>query len=58
MDYKVTFAAQSQRDLFAIISFLAEKNPAAARKLGDSLLDAALSLAEFPCRGVGVRARP
>jgi plasmid stabilization system protein ParE len=58
MDYKVTFAAQSQRDLFAIVSFLAEKNPAAARKLDDSLLDAALSLAQLPRRGVAVQARP
>ena len=57
MDFKVTFAAQAGRDLFAIVSFLAQKNPAAARRLGDALLDTALSLAQMPNRGVVVRAR-
>jgi plasmid stabilization system protein ParE len=51
MDLKVTFAAQAERDLFAIVSFLAQKNPAAALRLGDALLDTALSLAQMPNRG-------
>ena len=34
MDYKVDFAKQTERDLFSITRFLAEKNPDFARRLG------------------------
>ena len=33
MDYRVTFAAQAERDLEKIVRFLAQKNPAAAERL-------------------------
>lgn len=58
MDYKVDFVTQTERDLFSITRFLAEKNPAAARRLGDSLIDAALSLGSLPRRGSAVKGRP
>jgi plasmid stabilization system protein ParE len=58
MDYKVDFATQTERDLFSITQFLAEKNPAAARRLGDALIDAALSLGSLPRRGGLVMGRP
>ena len=41
-----------------MVSFLAEKNPEAAERLGNELLDAALALTLFPRRGVPVRRRP
>ncbi len=58
MDYKVDFATQTERDLFSITQFLAEKNPAAAQRLGDALIDAALSLGSLPRRGGRVIGRP
>ena len=58
MDYKVTFAAQADRDLFAIVCFLAERSSASAEKLGQALLDAALSLDKLPRRGTAVPGRP
>ena len=58
MDYKVDFATQTERDLFSITQFLAEKNPAAAQRLGDALIDTALSLGSLPRRGGLVMGRP
>ena len=57
MDFKVTFSTEAQRDLFAIVRFLTEKNPAAAQRLGDALIEASLTLARFPHRGAPVRKR-
>ena len=57
MDYRVTFAAQADRDLEAIVRFLAQKNPNAAERLGHALLDDALSLTDLPFRGVAVHER-
>ena len=58
MDYKVTFAAHAERDLEDIVRFLAQKNPAAAERLGYALVDDALSLANLPRRGLAVQGRP
>ena len=58
MDYRVTFAAQAERDLEKIVRFLAQKNPAAAERLGYALVDDALSLATLPRRGVAFQQRP
>jgi plasmid stabilization system protein ParE len=58
MDYKVDFAKQTERDLFSITRFLAETNPIFARRLGDALIDSALSLNTFPRRGGLVVGRP
>jgi plasmid stabilization system protein ParE len=58
MGYEVTFAAQADRDLLQIVRFLAEKNPAAAGRLGAALVEDAHTLAYLPRRGVIVRSRP
>jgi plasmid stabilization system protein ParE len=56
--YQVTFAAQADRDLGTVVRFLAQKNPAAAEKLGYALIDEARSLANLPDRGLAVKNRP
>ena len=58
MDWKVIFSAQASRDLGQVAAFLAQKNPEAAARLGHALVDRALALAQFPKRGVEVKARP
>jgi plasmid stabilization system protein ParE len=59
MDYKVGLSDLARADLKAIALFLAEAHGAeAALRLGDELLDTALSLAILPRRGPPVRRRP
>lgn len=58
MGYRVVFAAQADRDLEAVVRFLAQKNPAAAERLGYALVDDALTLANLPRRGSPVSIRP
>lgn len=60
MDYKVGLTEEARNDLHAAVSFIAVEgqNPDAALRLGNELLDAALSLAMFPRRGPPVRRRP
>jgi plasmid stabilization system protein ParE len=55
MDYRVTLAAQADRDLEEIVRFLAQKNPTAAERLGYALLDDTLTLANMPRRGLAVQ---
>jgi plasmid stabilization system protein ParE len=57
MGYHVVLAQQADRDLSGIVSFLAQKNAKAAERLGHALLDSALSLREFPRRGIAVKDR-
>ena len=59
MGYHVILAAQADRDVERIVRFLAQKNPAAAERLGHALLDAALALTHLPlavCPCADVRA--
>lgn len=58
MGHKVGLTQAAQNDLAAAIRFLAEKSPVAALRVGNELLDVALSLALFPRRGAPVRRRP
>lgn len=58
MGYHVILAAQADRDLEQCVRFLAQKNQAAAERLGHALLDEALALTHLPGRGVAVRDRP
>ncbi len=58
MGYRVVLAAQADRDLERIVRFLAQKNQAAAERLGHALLDEALSLTQLPGRGMAVSGRP
>ena len=55
MDYKVGLTEKARNDLGAAVRFISEegRNPEAALRLGNELLDAALSLALFPRRGRG-----
>ena len=57
MDYHVSFSAQSNRDLGQVVSFLARKNPAAAQRLGDAIVDRVLALGAMPHLGPPVRDR-
>jgi len=57
MGYKVIFSTQSNCDLGQIVSFLAQKNPAAAGRLGHALVDRALSVGAMPHLGSPVRER-
>jgi plasmid stabilization system protein ParE len=58
MGYQVGLTGEAQNDLAAAVRFLAEKSPEAAERIGNELLDAALSLTLFPRRGAAVRRRP
>ena len=57
MGSKIVFSAQANRDLEQIVSFLAQKNPSAAERLGHALIDHALSLHRWPNRGAEVAKR-
>lgn len=60
MAYKVGLTETARDDLGAAVSFIAVegRNPEAALRVGNDLLDAALSLAILPRRGAPVRRRP
>jgi plasmid stabilization system protein ParE len=60
MAYKVGLTEEARNDLGEAVRFIAidGENPEAALRLGNELLDAALSLALFPRRGAPVRRRP
>ena len=45
MDFRIEITGPAIADLTEIVSFIAQHNQAAAKVLGDNLLEAALSLA-------------
>jgi toxin ParE1/3/4 len=51
MDFKVFLSNDALSDLERIVTYIAPHNPVAAERLGNQLLDAALSLHTFPERG-------
>ena len=51
MDFRVEITGPAITDLAGIVSYIAQDNPAAAKALGENLLDAALSLAKTPFKG-------
>ena len=51
MDFQVFLSDQALSDLERIVAYIAPHNPVAAERLGNQLLDAALSLNTFPERG-------
>jgi plasmid stabilization system protein ParE len=51
MDFKVFLSDDALTDLEGIVGYIAPHNPIAAERLGNPLLDVALSLAKFPERG-------
>ena len=50
MDFKVFLSSDALIDLERIVAYIALDNVAAAERIGNHLLDAALSLASFPER--------
>jgi plasmid stabilization system protein ParE len=51
MDFQVEVKETAIGDLAEIVSYVAEDDPVAAKRLGDALLDAALSLSQAPFKG-------
>jgi toxin ParE1/3/4 len=51
MDFRVEITGPAIADLAEIVSYIALDNPAAAKALGENLLDAALSLGKAPFKG-------
>lgn len=51
MDFKVFLSDDALNDLERIVAYIAPHNPIAAERIGNQLLEATLSLREFPERG-------
>ncbi len=51
MDFRVEIKDPAIADLSDLVSYVAEDNPDAASKLGNALLDSALSLSKTPFKG-------
>jgi toxin ParE1/3/4 len=51
MDFKVFLSSQALGDLERIVAYIALEDVGAGERIGNHLLDAALSLAAFPERG-------
>ena len=51
MDFKVLLSAEALSDLERIVAYIAPHDAAAAERMGNHLLDAALSLNTLPERG-------
>ncbi len=51
MDFKVFLSDEALSDLERIVSYIALGNPESAERMGNQLLDAALSLGTLPQRG-------
>ena len=51
MDFKIFLSDQALSDLERIVAYIAPHNAVAAERMGNRLLDAALSLNAFPERG-------
>ena len=51
MDFKVFLSTEALSDLERIVAYITLRNPPAAERMGNRLLDAALSLEKLPERG-------
>ena len=55
--YTVIFSKSADKDIINIVKHVAAENPQAAKKLGSTLLELALSLNSMPYRGSKVKKR-
>lgn len=51
MDYRVIWSPSARLDLKEIVEYIASENPAAAKRIGLSLIDATKNLSRFPKKG-------
>jgi toxin ParE1/3/4 len=51
MDYSIILSPKAVEDLEAIVRYISLNNPAAARKVGQNLLDKTKELSQFPFKG-------
>ena len=58
MGWHVALTDEADADLESVVAFLAQKNPAAAERIGFELVDLIFSLDQMPNRGAPVRKRP
>jgi plasmid stabilization system protein ParE len=58
MDYRVGLTEAARDDLGRVVRFLAGQSPEAAVRVGNEILDTALTLTLLPRRGTPVRRRP
>jgi plasmid stabilization system protein ParE len=58
MGWSVGLNERAEHDLASAVAFLAQKNPAAAERLGLKLVETIFSLEHMPYRGVAVNGRP
>jgi len=58
MGWKVVFSLRSQQDVERIVKFIARDDPAAAERIGLTLINKAESLADAPESGVVMVQRP
>ncbi len=58
MVWRIALNERADLDLEHVVAFLAQKNPAAAERLGLKLVETIFSLEHFTNRGVAVRRRP
>src|SRR5690606_34008609 len=58
MGWQVAITDEADADLGNVVAFLAQKNPAAAERIGLELVDVIFSLDQMPNRGAPVRKRP
>lgn len=58
MGWRVALSDEAEIDLGKIVRFLAQKNPAAAERIGLELVELIFSLDHLPNRGAPVKKRP
>ena len=58
MVWRVVLNERADIDLEHVVSFLAQRSPVAAERLGLKLVNTIFSLQDMPFRGVAVRERP
>lgn len=55
--WRVALSDEAELDLERVVAFLAQKNPAAAERIGLEIVEVIFSLDHFPARGAPVKNR-